>query len=343
MNIPIANLYYILSYAWGYLPQGEVRPVSSEASVFPPDLFAELLAIHLERLNKKGLQKDYVEVTEEGRRLKGKMLVGKTISKALLQTGKVVCSFDEYTVNTLPNRIIKTTALRILSDRRVDKELTSRLHQALFKWHSVEPIELDSRLFYSSTVQRQNRDYGFLMHLCEFVFNTTLPDTSPGKNRFIEFIRDERIMCRVFEEFVRNFFRYEKSEFHPKAESLEWSGKAVTEGAGNYLPILRTDISMTTPDRRLVIEVKYYQDGAVTSHFEKESLHSRNLYQLLSYLKNIQAREGVNPEGTLLYAGTTKRLPSLYYELLGHKVCVRSLDLTQSWKAIREDLLSLVA
>ena len=71
-------------------------------------------------------------------------------------------------------------------------------------------------------------------------------------------------------------------------------------------------------------------------------IHSTNLYQLFSYLKNKEKDPGwENCEGILLYP-TVQESYDFNYTLAGHKVRIYTLNLNQHWTKISEELKQLV-
>jgi 5-methylcytosine-specific restriction enzyme subunit McrC len=255
----------------------------------------------------------------------------------------VACRFDEFSPDILPNRIIKTTALRLLTDPLLDKSLAHTLAASISKWQFVSTIEIETRMFSLVNIQRQNREYGFLMRVCELIHDALLPVGNSGNYRFREFIRDEVLMRKVFENFVRNFFKLHEPNFNISSESMRWESEEITPGARTFLPMLKTDVSLVSDSRRIVIEVKYVPGAIYTGQFKNETLRSSHLYQLVSYLSNIRARTNSDPEGILLYPAIDDHPTELRYKLLGHKVMVRTLNLKRPWQEIHDDLLRMVA
>jgi 5-methylcytosine-specific restriction enzyme subunit McrC len=149
-------------------------------------------------------------------------------------------------------------------------------------------------------------------------------------------------MARLFESFVHNFLRHERPELDIRKEKIQWALSWVADGSLEYLPQMETDISIRSGDSTLIIDTKYYSD-TLTTYFDKSTVHSANLYQVFTYLKNLEQRGGTDAtaSGMLLYpaAGTSLRLD---YELGGHRISVCTLDLAQDWKTIRNELLGLV-
>jgi 5-methylcytosine-specific restriction enzyme subunit McrC len=72
-------------------------------------------------------------------------------------------------------------------------------------------------------------------------------------------------------------------------------------------------------------------------------VRSDNLFQLFSYLKNIEAKGGLNSraEGTLLYPTVDQHI-DLAYEIQGHRVRVYTIDLAKNWQEIHSSLLHLL-
>lgn len=61
-------------------------------------------------------------------------------------------------------------------------------------------------------------------------------------------------------------------------------------------------------------------------HADTETIRSGHLYQLVSYLQNLSARDGRDVEGLLLYPQVDREW-LLDYQLMGRKVRVATVDL----------------
>ena len=76
------------------------------------------------------------------------------------------------------------------------------------------------------------------------------------------------------------------------------------------------------------------------------TLHSGNLYQVFTYVKNKDTEYGDQPHtvsGMLLYARTDEEVqPNHVYHMSGNKIGVRTLDLNCSFKEIAAQLDSIV-
>src|SRR5262249_38413889 len=128
-----------------------------------------------------------------------------------------------------------------------------------------------------------------------------------------------------------------------KRERIYWAAHSNDDPELQFLPAMQTDISIRQPGRTLIIDAKFYQQ-TLQSNFGVETVHSTHLYQLFSYLKNLEPRRGqdATAEGMLLYPVVEKRL-RLRYEVPGHTIRVCTVDLAQDWRHIRSELLDLAA
>jgi 5-methylcytosine-specific restriction enzyme subunit McrC len=160
---------------------------------------------------------------------------------------------------------------------------------------------------------------------------------------FRDFLRDDRLMAKLFERFVRNFYRREQSMF-PKVggEQFEWAAVEADDAARAFLPAMRTDVCLVSRERKLVVDCKYYSQ-TLGGYYDAKTLHASHLYQLLAYLRNLAV--GAGPlqrlEGMLLYPTVDREL-DLRYTVHGHPIRVATVDLARDWTDIHRRLLDLI-
>lgn len=118
MNIPIANVYYLLCYAWGHAEDLEVvRAEELEGLNRVHDLLGHLLATGSARLIRTGLDRGYREVREDLAGIRGKVALSDTAARALRSRGRVACDFEELSHDVLHNRILRSTSRRSWESR----------------------------------------------------------------------------------------------------------------------------------------------------------------------------------------------------------------------------------
>ena len=81
------------------------------------------------------------------------------------------------------------------------------------------------------------------------------------------------------------------------------------------------------------------------SRYDSYSLHSGNLYQIYTYVKNTAAgHPDSKVSGLLLYAGTDETIqPDNTYAMSGNRISVKTLDLNQKFTTIANQLDSIAA
>jgi len=149
-------------------------------------------------------------------------------------------------------------------------------------------------------------------------------------------------MALVFQAFVRNFFHIEQKEFMVTSLSLKWDIQNGTETSRYLLPKMVTDIHLIGPERRVIIDTKYYRK-LFQVYYDKKSFRSEHLSQLFTYVKNAEALGQAyrNVEGMLLYPAVGREIDE-WFETQGHLMRVATVNLDQEWPRIRADLLQLL-
>jgi 5-methylcytosine-specific restriction enzyme subunit McrC len=341
--IPIQNIFYLLVYAWDKLSEGEVTDVSKLDSNELVDLFAHVLNSGIKHLLRRGLHQDYILHEEEIPGVRGRVNVGISARRMLLPHGRAFCEFDELSVDTLPNQILLSAVRRLLKSPRLDPALHFKLRGLNRELGGISEIRLTQHTFRKVQLHSNNRFYRFLLNICELALNVSMVDEESGEYRFKDFIRDERRMALLFESFVFNFLRTERPDLSIGRDHITWVAQSETDPQLAYLPIMKTDISVRSqrPPKTLIIDAKFYRE-TFQSYFDSETIHSGNLYQIYAYLKNLEIRGGADAQadGMLLYP-VTDRSVRLTYELPGHRVHIRTLNLAADWKDIHNELMQL--
>lgn len=90
------------------------------------------------------------------------------------------------------------------------------------------------------------------------------------------------------------------------------------------------------------MDAKFHQQ-TFQSYYDREKVHSENLYQIVSYLANLEVREGPDSEaeGMQIYP-TIEKTARLRYEIGKHSVQICTLNLAADWQDIRGELLSFI-
>ncbi|MDQ2772929.1 MAG: hypothetical protein M3Y54_20790 [Bacteroidota bacterium] len=342
--IPLPTLYYFLCYAWNRLPEPAVLR-TSEATPFarPLGLLAQVLLHATRRRLRTGLPRRFQAHEAELTSLRGRIELAPSLGRGLLAQGRAVCTFDELSPNQPLHQLLAGTLAALaphpglpLALRREVSALRRRLPA------SVVPLVPAAPVFAALRRQQLAAADAFLLHLCELIFDTSLPAPAEGsRSRFTDFRRDERLMARLFEQAVRNFYRREQRQYRVFAETIAWQAEAAHAPDLALLPTMLTDTTLDSPARKIILDTKYYA-AALRPRYDQVRLIAPHLYQLFAYLQNLRPTPGQALEGILLYPAATAAV-DVRYTLGAHPVRIATLDLHQPWLGIAADLLSLIA
>ena len=337
--IPIENVYYLFCYAWDRFREGKAIGVGRVTSPKLFDLFASVLLRGVNQLIRRGLDRGYADFQEDLSAVRGRIVVGDTIRRNLLMFGRANCRFDDLSYDILHNQIIKAALVRLSKVDELDALLRRDLGKTARLLSSISNISLSNTLFRRVQLSRNNRNYDLLIKICELIHSALMPHEQGEGTKFSDPLKDEKLMASIFELFVRNFFKAEQNKYSVKAESIQWDAQSLTTDSAQYLPAMRTDVTLRSKQRTIVIDTKYYPE-ALIENFGQKKIRSDHLYQLYAYLKNCKSQAGL-PEGILLYPTTSQPL-NLAFLINGHKVRVRTVQLDQPWQQIHAELFGLL-
>ena len=166
--------------------------------------------------------------------------------------------------------------------------------------------------------------------------------TDSGEYKLASFV-DEQRMNRLYEKFILEYYAKECPQVKATASQIPW---ALDDGIGTMLPVMQSDIMLARGSEVLIIDAKYYTHTTQTQ-YDVHTLHSSNLYQIFTYVKNKDTEFGDQPHtvsGMLLYAATDEAIqPDNSYQMSGNKISVRTLDLNREFSEIASQLNKIVA
>lgn len=338
--IPIKNIYYMLSYAFQSLKELDVSVSSVESFDNVQKLCAEILINGMNNQIKRGINKEYVPETETLSSVKGKIEVSDTIKSQAIIRRQVVCTHDEFTINSRLNQIIKAT-LKFLIKTDISTEQRKQIRKILILLDEVEDnnvYDIDWNLQYN----RNNSSYQLLIVICYFVIKGLLRTEEDGSTKVLDLF-DEQRMSRLYEKFILEYYKKHYTELSASASYISWQ---LDNSEDTMLPIMKSDIMLQKDNRVLIIDAKYYS-YTTQKQFNKNTIHSGNLYQIFTYVKNKEF-ELRNKEhevaGMLLYAKTDEEIqPDSQYSMSGNKIVIKTLDLNQDFSHISNSLDKIVS
>ena len=150
----------------------------------------------------------------------------------------------------------------------------------------------------------------------------------------------------LYEEFVRAWFRKERPELFANRRNIPWAlDDDSNPSSKTLLPEMVGDLILRSGDSVLVVDAKLYS-RALSVYYGKETFHSANLYQILSYVRNGRWGDHDQVDGLLLYARTREQREAKGdFHIEGHRIHVLSMDLSGEWESVErtlEEVASLV-
>lgn len=341
-NIIIKNIYYMLSYAFQALKQSAFEEVEVEAFEDIHNLFAALLGKGVGLQLKQGLYREYLNCQNDLSAMRGKINMHGTIRNRIAQKRLLSCDYDELSENNQWNQILKTTLLLLLHNTKIDAVYKNDLKKKILFFSNVDPLEPASIKWTALRFQRNNQNYRVLLSICQLILEGMLITTEKGSYKLAAFI-DEQKMCRLYEKFILEYYSQNYPQLSVSASQISWN---LDNGIGTMLPVMQSDITLQKGNRVLIIDAKYYSH-TTQAQYDKHTIHSNNLYQIFTYVKNTDYNFGEVPHkvsGMLLYAKTEEEIqPNYVYQMHGNQIEVKTLDLNLQFSQIAEQLDSIVA
>lgn len=333
--IPIQNIYYMLSYAFQTLQAENYKDLATENFHNTAELCAAILDKGIGIQLKHGLRRDYVSKSESLSTLQGKLNISESIKTQTMLKKQMICTYDEFSTNIQFNQIIKSTVLLLLKANITNSRKKS-LRKLLLFFSDVNEIDLHF-VNWNQQYNRSNQSYQMLIGMCYLVYKGLLTTQNNGTTKLMDFFDGQR-MCRLYEKFLLEYYRKEHPELTANASQIAWQ---LDDTENQMLPRMQTDIMLSKNNNILIIDAKYYSH-MTQQQYGIHTLHSNNLYQIFTYVKNKEF-ELRNYEhavsGMLLYAQTDEDIiPNNTYHMSGNQISVLALDLNQDFSKISRTL-----
>ncbi|QTN01640.1 restriction endonuclease [Sediminibacillus dalangtanensis] len=336
-NIPIRNIYYMLSYAYQTLNLSEYKQIGTEKFDNVKELYTKILSIGIPILIRGGLSKGYISVEETSNVIKGKIDINSTIKKDALVNKKVAVVYDEFSENVLLNQIIKAALVYLSSSNKISQKMRRLFYGMLPYFTEVSDVELDLKLWKNVRYNRKNIRYQFIVDVCRYLYEQLLFDES-STSQMMKEVQDEQRLSSLYEKFIYAFFKRE-TKYKVSHPQIQWM---VDDEFTDALPIMQTDLVLQKDNKTLIVDAKFYSDNMV-ARFEGGAAKQKsgNLYQIFTYINNWKKEPDETVAGILLYAKTTSlSQPNHIYHIKGNQIIVISLDLQQDFSGIKDNLLA---
>jgi len=349
-TIPIRNIWLLMLYASDLYRHEGNRLVSLEDNPEElPDLVAELLTNAVEKRLRWNLTYGYQHQKEQLNRVRGRIDILSTERHQHLSKGKIICNFEELSVNTTRNRYV-LSALKFLigllqneSTVRRCRSLVSTLNQLGVSDNRPTRSEISTdRLGRNDSADR------LMVSLAKLVFDMSIPAETDGNNYLFYPSRDEIWMRKLYEKAIGGFYsvKLPKNNWHVTlSKSLKWQIDYRTESIDNILPSMRTDVIIEnySEQRKIIIDTKF-NSLLAKGWYRDETIRSAYLYQMYAYLMSQNNNDNIldtTAAGLLLHPALNSTIDETVI-IQGHPIRFATVDLTASSSEISNRLLQLL-
>lgn len=313
-----------------------------------PDLLAEILVSSVADRLKKPLTSEYAAAHDDLRRVRGRIDVLRTESHQLLNRGQVACRYEELTVDTPRNRLVRS-ALSALAPLVYSKELGHGCRAQAHRLSSLGVSSVFSRKPQTTPFRFSRNDAHdrAVILAAQLALQFRLPSHERGGGIRRSGLTDHEFRS-LFERAVGGFYQTTTRQLgwqvHP-GRQVSWNASASTPGLGAVLPRMKTDIYLEnrSANRRIILDTKFTASLA-HRQFGGESLKSSHLYQIYTYVRTQEHASDPlswSAEGLLLYPAVDRILRESFHTG-GHRFTVATVDLRRTASEIRQQLLDVI-
>ena len=349
-TIPVRNVWFLFVYAYDLARfQGRFKAEVEDSPNFK-SLIARLLCHVLETRLRRNLSFGYRSRQDTLKRVRGRIDIFETLSRNLFRRGEVACRFDELTIDTPRNRLIRA-ALSALSNQLDDRTLIhrSKILSGVLGRAGVSGVKPSRGEMASDQIGRHEADDRLLISLALAVFDLVLPTEQEGVRSLLRAQREVTEFRRLFERAVGNFFSTELPREEGwrvfRGKQLNWSVDAASPGIDEHLPIMVTDIILENEqkNRRIIIDTKFTNILTKSQFGDAQRFKSDHIYQLYAYLRSqehdVDSRS-LSSEGMLLYPAIDIDVDDTA-EIQGHFFRFATINLAKPTTTIAENLRQL--
>lgn len=278
-RVGVAHLLFLLGYAHNPGFRDEDVVGVQDDDLWPA--LAESLARQTERALSHGVLQGYRTTDDSLRTVRGRIRIGDQLSRRPGLLLPLEVTYDEFTVDTVENRILRSALRRMLAVPRVDKNVRSRL------------VHLDARLEGAGfltpgdrlprwTPTRQNLRYQPALRLAEVVLRNVSASAAAGELPVASFVVP---MAKVYEDFVTTALKESLGATPGRTEGqhVTWLDHPALDRRHGAI---RMEVDIVHLDRTGRPQVVY--DAKYKAASPKGEYPNADHYQMLAYCTALQ-------------------------------------------------------
>jgi 5-methylcytosine-specific restriction enzyme subunit McrC len=288
-KIPLRNLLFLLDGdAWKAAP-GEAE--EADVHVLAEWLTSQLV-LHLQRLTAAGLQTGYVERSEQGPFLHGRLDVAAHLRQGPEQKDRLHSQLSELTADLPCNRVLRGTAERLLNSRLLGAPAREQFRLILRDLARVQGGPVDVGELAALLDGPLRPDYRPALELCRWLLEGIGSPSGCDTASFPSFLLD---MERVFERYLTRGL-IESFAGRPGWRVTPQPARVVSRTAADSPELVMRPDVLIEGRRSMIVDAKW-------KRLPREHLITRDVYQMLAYCLGLGVERAV-----LVYPGRRDRL-----------------------------------
>lgn len=271
------------------------------------DLFGSILEKGMQEIKQFGFKKSYVNRYRELSKIKGKIDFNKSISKAAVARGRLVCNVEELSINNIYNQILKFAIMSLFKGRISDREDNGALSRSI-RIRLLQYVDILKNINNINGVDtklveyiKQSAPFYYANGLHTALYISELYGTLDidGRSR-LKTSKDWNRCRNIFERHILNLIRDSINEYEKELGKFKVLPRVYMDSKGRKLP----DIIMSDGKRAITIDVYWYdkkhhstgklEDGYDNSHYANyisDTLQIANVNNLIVYAEKREVSE----------------------------------------------------
>ncbi len=337
-RVVIRNIYEMMAYAYRSVGSVEHRMLETEFFNDGLDLLAAILDVGLRVRLRQGMSREYEPRMEAMHSVRGRVDMRQTMQSRRTRDLRVACRFDEYTVDTPRNRVIRMAVALMVRDRKVKDEHRMGLKRSMQVMGEIGQPDTN-HIDWARLMAGVRGNDAMLLETCRLILTGGLPTESDGRWDVAVPDLDQRLSM-LYEHFILRYFQRHHPEMNAAASEIK---TGFDSARPSLLQKLQTDIILEqrkdNGTDRLVIDAKCYR-RILGEHYGRSVINQANVNQIYRYVMHAAANPAAaRTSGMLLYAQTADEHPEPEdWAETGHEFHFRVLNLGQPFEQIRAQL-----
>lgn len=276
-NKSLELLFYMLSYS-GYLNVKEI-PEANEISTYNNDLLEIFINIFIKKfigMFSHSIYRQYENKEENNIFIKGKILFSENIRKNSYRNQVHYTRYDEFTEDTLLNRIFKSIILKLICETK-NSTNKKNLKLSLVYLEDVGVTFLSKEVFEKIKFSRLNESYKPLFNMAKMFYFNLSPGLYKGDESTFTFLVK---VNDLFEEYVYKKLKNGIENTSNKEVYHHQPQKYLTKDQKDGAFLLKPDITVIENT-----QIKSILDAKYKKLFKEEviTVSQDDIYQMLAY------------------------------------------------------------